>query len=227
MANPKPHCSVDYHAFGPVDFENKGHLIGTGIYGNAGTFTAPPYTQTIYDAAIENVHLKYEAYRNGGAEQKGPYLIARAEATTIMDKTGEYVDGLPGVDMAMIILAGFTPTKTGETDAVVPDAPVIEKVDRETTTWLKPQCHTVHGATFYGCFVLEQPLGPDITFYNGQISITPGASPIPSNIRLVITKGRFKEVPGLTKGRDYWIYFYAGNAAGISTLSEPVQVMCN
>ena len=229
MTTFKSHCSVDYHEFAGPDLETQGHKVSSGIYGHPVPFASPPFTQTVFDGLVEDVHLTYEAYHNGGVEQKGAYMTARTALIGALDTTGHFVDALPGVNDDMIVLAGFTPTKTGRTDAVVCEAPVITHVDKETTTWLKPLCNAVPGAIFYGCLILEAPLGENIVFYNGQIIISPvtGPIPVPSNVRLVVTKGRLKEIPQLEKGKDYWIYMYAGNSAGISPLSAGVQVMCN
>src|SRR5688572_6126075 len=128
------HCSVDYHEFNGADLETKGHAVSTGIYDHNPPFVAPPFTKAAFDAKVEAVHNTYEAYKNNlGPVTKGNYLIARANLIADMDTLGQFVDALPGVNEGMILLAGFTPTKTGETSAVIPDVPVIEEIQRNST----------------------------------------------------------------------------------------------
>jgi hypothetical protein len=230
MADSQPHCSLNFHTFGPIPFENFGHRVSSGIYGNAGTFTAPPYTQVVFDGLVTDVHDTYEAYFNGGLEQKGEYMTAYGLLLTALNDTATYVDGLPGLTEAMITLAGYTPTKTGVTSAVICAAPVIDKIDRETKGVLKPWCKPVAGADYIGCIVMDQPIGTSVSFVFGQIAID-GGSPVPPGpgfptVRLIVTKGRKKVVPGLTSGKEYWVYFYAGNAAGVSDLSAGVSIIC-
>jgi hypothetical protein len=230
MSSLKPHCSVDYHEFSGGDLESQGHKVSTGIYGNSGTFTTPPMTKTVFDQLVEDVHNTYEAYIHGGADQKGAYMTARTALITALDTIAKYVDGLSGVNEDMIVLAGFTPTKTGQTKAVVPVAPEIDinSIDTKTKGWLKLTCKNVQGAEFYGCIVLEQPLNDSVSMLFGQVSFSApsGPGPVPFNVRMVVTKGRYKEVPGLTSAREYWVYFYAGNTAGVSPLSNGVSVVC-
>jgi hypothetical protein len=230
MPNPKPHCSVDYHEFNGADLETQGHKVSNGIYGNPGTFASPPMTKTVFDQLVEDVHTTYEAYIHGGADQKGAYMTARSALIAALDSMAKYVDGLTGVNEDMIVLAGFTPTKTGQTKAVVPVAPELDMntIDTKTKGWLKFSCRHVTGAEFYGCIVLEQPLSDNVSFIFGQVSLSApfGPGPVPFNVRMVVTKGRYKEVPGLTSGREYWVYFYAGNSAGVSPLSNGVSIIC-
>jgi hypothetical protein len=226
----KPHCSVDYHEFSGPDLETQGHKVSTGIYSNDPPFTAPPYAKLVFDGMVEDVHNTYEAYHNGGVAQKGAYMTARNILITALDTTGKFVDDLTGVDDAMITLAGFRPTKTGQTKSVVPVAPELDMdaIDTKTKGWLKFTSKPVAGAEFYGCIVLEQPLNDNISFVFGQVSFSspPGPGPIPFNVRMVVTKGRYKELPGLTSGREYWVYLYAGNTAGVSSLSNGVSIVC-
>lgn len=83
---------------------------------------------------------------------------------------------------------------------------------------------------FYGAIlVADNPL-PDYISINaaGQVVVTgSGSAPAPpsptpgsSYYVMDFNKARKKKFTDLTKGRMYYIYFYAGNSGGISPLSE-------
>ncbi len=238
MADPKPHCSVDYHKFNGNDLDTKAHLVSEGIYTNNPPFTAPPMPQVDFEVLVTNHHDKYEDYKNGGKAQKGPYQTARTALITAMDTTGDYVDTLPGVDDDMILLAGFTPTKTGESSAVTPGVPDgIELTHGAASGELFAECAAQTGVSYYGCIlVAAQTLPGNVTLTaSGQIIATGNPVPPPAmaaaaeQVQIVIldvTKGRKKHFTGLVKGVEYFIYFYAGNTAGVSQLSEVKSILC-
>src|SRR5438046_2301000 len=101
MPDLQPHCSLSFHTFGPVAFEFFAHGVSAGIYGNAGTFPAPPKTQVQFDALVTAIHDTYEAYHNGGLEQKGAYMTAYELMLATLNNTATYVDGLAGLTEAM------------------------------------------------------------------------------------------------------------------------------
>ena len=227
MATVTPHCSLSYHQFNPTDLENFGHHVSTGIYTSTPPFSSPPYTQVVFDGFVSAFHDTYIAYKNGGADQKGAYMTAHTNLMEALDATAHYVDELPGVNEDMITRAGYTPTKTGDTKAVVPATPEVEKIDRPAKGTLEPSCKAVHGAEYYGCIILEHPWGDGMGFMAGQIGIEI-PTPIPSlpAIRIIVTKGRKKTAAMLTSGKEYGVYFYAGNSAGVSALSGGVSIIC-
>ena len=63
---------------------------------------------------------KYTAYKNGGKAQKGAYTTARTVLIAALDQNAEYIDGLAGLNTDMILLSGYTPTKTGDSKATTP-----------------------------------------------------------------------------------------------------------
>jgi len=46
------------------------------------------------------------------------------------------------------------------------------------------------------------------------------------NFRLILTKGRKKIVNNLESKTEYWFYFFAGNAAGVSQLGPGMSMVC-
>ena len=236
MANTKLHCSVDYHRFNGANLDTKAHLVSTGIYGNAPIFASPPLIKTAFEALVADHHDKYEAYKNGGKAQKGPYAISRTALIKAMDDTGDFVDALPGVDNDMILLAGYTPTKTGETQTVPPPVPTGVLLSLGVTGEMFGECGSITGDVFYGCILIAgQPLPEGFAINNaGQVIIMnnngggAGAPGKPSGVMLVLdlNKTRKKHFTGLTKGVEYYVYFFAVNNAGVSQLSQVVVLMC-
>ena len=223
MANSQPRCSVEYHNYNGTDLESQGHKTSNGVFGNNPPFTSPPTTKILFDPLVEDVHNTYEAFKEGGQAQKGAYLTARENLIAALDLLAKYVNELSGVNEAMIILAGFKPTKTGETQAVVPATPVIDKIERGSKGVLIPQCKPIKGASYYGCILLDKPMDTKLIFLNGMLAFDDGFD---SNFILNLTKGRKKIYSGLESGKEYWFYFYAGNSAGVSTLSEGESIVC-
>lgn len=236
MPNSKAHCSVDYHEFNGSDLDIKAHLVAEGIYTNNPPFTVPPVTQLAYDALVAAHHEKYEAYKNGGKAQKGAYLTARTSLITAMDTLGDYVDKLPGVDEDMILLAGFTPTKTGNSKAVAPPVPTGIELTFGVTGEVFAECAAIAGDIFYGCMMIaSKPLPDGFAISNGGQIIIPNdeaasvASAMVSNGIAAIgdlNKKRKKHFTGLTKGVEYYFYFFAVNSAGVSQLSAVQHITC-
>ena len=89
------------------------------------------------------------------------------------------------------------------------------------------------GATFYGCILVAgQPLPDGVSLNGSGRLIARGGKAMNAlaqhEIFIIIdlNKSRKKHFTGLKKGVDYYFYFYAGNSAGVSQLSEKVELMC-
>jgi hypothetical protein len=137
MAGKKSRCSLSYHRFGFPELETFAHHVSVSTYSHNPPFTAPPLTQAAFDALITVYHDTYEAYKNGGANQKADFDVAYNNLITALDNLAQYVDGLPILDEDVIKLAGYTPTKTGETAAVIPPAPTGVKLAQAATGEIK------------------------------------------------------------------------------------------
>ena len=80
----------------------------------------------------------------------------------------------------------------------------------------------VPGAAAYGCLLCLKPLSSATTIdAGGQLII--GASDFVS--KMDVNKSRKKVFTGLTAGVIYYLYFYALNSAGVSTLSKVESIM--
>lgn len=220
---PPTHPSnEDEQGFNGADLETFVHGVATGIYDHATTFTSPPVVKATFETTVEDFHNKYEAYKNGGKGQKGAYIIARDNLMKGLDDTAEYVDALPGLTEGIIVLAGYTPTKTGDTQAVLPDAPGVEKIEFGPKGTLIATAKSVAGGSYYGCVVTDKPIAGAINMDNGTFTL----DGFDGNFRLILTKGRKKTVNNLDSKTEYWFYFFAGNTAGVSQLGPDMSLVC-
>ncbi len=204
MPTSKIRCSVSYHKFYGDKMDTFAAGVLSGIYDNAGTFATPPILQAAFEVLVDNYHGAYEAYKNGGKGQKGAYIIARDNLIKGLDDTAEYVDALAGLTEGIIVLAGYTPTKTGDSQAVVPDSPGVEKIESGPKGTLIATCNTVPGAEYYGCLVTDKPILNGITMDDGNFSL----NGYDAGFRLVLTKGRKKTISQLESKIEYFFYFF-------------------
>ena len=237
MSNQTPHCSLNYHHFKFPEIETFAHGVSTGIYSHKPPFDSPPLSKADFDNLVDAYHKTYEAYKNGGKSQKGDFLIAKTNLFAALDTTANYVDNIANVDADMITLAGYTPTKTGDTKAVTPAVPTGVVITRGVTSELLAECGAVHGATFCGCIMVAGGPLPSGVAMNGagqliavnqkdNSNLNPNANQNAIVVAIDLTKSRKKQFNGLVKGVEYFFYFYAGNTAGISQLSEVQSLMC-
>jgi hypothetical protein len=222
MPNKTPHCAVSYHQYSGTQLDTFGHSVLDGIYNNSGTFASPPINKGDYQKVLDIYHDAYENYKNGGKSQKGAYTIARTNLTIALDSLGNYVETLPGVDEGIIQLSGFEPTKTGDTKAVPPTIPNIDKLTKQGNGTISAECFKVDGAEYYGCLVLSLPLDTSIQMVDGMLRF----DKVSSIVAHVLTKSRKKTISALTPVATYWVYFYAANSAGVSGISKGMSILC-
>ncbi len=213
--------------------------VVTGYYGNNPPFTVLPLTVAVFQALIDDYEDKRSDYENGGEDQKGPYLIAKDALIDALDLLSPETDKVAEGDAAVIILAGFEPTKErGETN--IPGQGVVT-VKRGIAGELIASSSIVEGAKHYGCIMVEGAPLPDWVVINGNGRIvwvsgaqpTPGppAGPTPapgspSSFQLDFTVKRVKHFQNLTHDVTYYFYFYAVNSKGVGPLSEAVSMVC-
>lgn len=235
----KQHVSLSFHQQSPDTFDTFAVGVRDGIFGNPTEFATPPLTQSAFQTLIDDYINKRAAYKQGGKAQKGPYQTARTALMGTLDTLADYVDELADGNEDLILLSGFVPTKAGDTEPAVPAVPTVKELERGPTRELFAECNTVTGAEYYGCILVQgQPLPPAVSM-NGLGQLIAVAlnddnphpneyKPVNGSIVVAIdfTKGRRKHFVGLQKGVDYYFYFFAANATGVSALSEPQVVMC-
>jgi hypothetical protein len=132
---------------------------------------------------------------------------------------------------------GLRPRDTTPTPAAKPPQPVV-KVKRGETTELISSCNGIPGVKAYGCLVTEgAPLPEGIAINadgrivvmnmgNGTNPPAPDPEPPITGAIVDLTSQRIKKFTGLRPGKNYFFYYYAVNAEGVSQLSEPVSMVC-
>jgi hypothetical protein len=230
-----PHCSVNYHNFGFSKLLDFSGGVKLKIYANDPPFTSPPLTEMQLNTLIENFHLAHTTYKNQGKLFKAEFIAAKNALLAGLDSIAAFIEGLTGVDEEMISLGGYTPTKTTDSEATIPDQTAIPELERGGAGEIFAHVPPVEGAEDYGCFAFaNQPMPAAFTFMNGQIVIRPDNSPTPPGPQPGpldpvfihdVSKSRFKHFQGLKPGVTYYFYFYAVNAAGVSILSAVRSMM--
>lgn len=229
-------CSLAYHETPNDQLKTFASGVAGGYYANNPPFTVLPLSLIDFQALIDDYDTKYDAYEKGGEAQKGPFLISKAALMDALDLLSAETDKVADGDEAVIILAGFTPTKApGET--VKPGQTTVT-VKRGIANELISTCALLEGAKHYGCIVTEgAPLPEDIIIDgNGRIvwsansSPSPGPGPLPgptpTRVFLDFTDQREKHFTDLVHDTTYYFYYYAVNAKGVGPLSEVVSMVC-
>jgi hypothetical protein len=140
------------------------------------------------------------------------------------------------MDDAAAEQCGLRPRDSTQTPSTKPTRPVV-KVKRGETTELISSCAGIAGVKSYGCLVTEGAPLPDIITINadGRVVVMdlgndgpepPAEEPKITGVIIDLTSQRIKKFTGLRPGKNYFFYYYAVNAAGVSLLSEPVSMVC-
>ncbi len=220
----KSTCSLEYHTESFDTLAETATGVKNGWFNNTGIFTATtPVTQTVFEGHIATYVLKYNAYKRGGDDQKGPFLLAKGDVLGDMDLFNGAVDTRANGNEDIIILGGFIPTKVTRSASSVPGVPVVTIGRGEASRMLVAECKVVPGAEFYGTLLTTKEL-TDTAIVEGQLVIAPTEAAY--IIRIDINKQRKKQFNALTKGTEYFAYFFAGNTAGVSQLSNVQGTIC-
>jgi len=227
-----PHVSLDFHE---MSFENCYTLGGTnriGIRDNPKYFDylktpKPPLTDDEYGVLLEDAFNTHNIYKQGGRAQKPDFDKAYFRLITGMDKVADYVNVVAVGDEGIIILSGFNIANslTNAGKQTFPGTPTVSAFRAETSGEIDSECDVFGRSAIYGCIVSEdKPLDPATTITGkGQLCIPPGQI---NKIIHVVDVHRKKKITGLTKGKNYWIYYYVSNVIGVSQLSVGFEIMC-
>ncbi len=217
-------CSLEYHTESFETLPDTATGVKTGWFGNTGTFAATaPVTQTVYEGHIATYNLKYSAYKRGGEDQKGPFLLAKADVLSDMDLFSIAVDARANGNEDIIILGGFIPTKVTRTASSVPGVAVVTVGRGEASRMVVAECKVVPGAEFYGALLTTKELA-NTAIREGQLVIDPADAAF--IIRIDVNKKRKKQFNALIKGNEYFVYYFAGNTAGVGQLSNVQGTIC-
>ncbi len=199
------------------------------MYGHPATFMSPTITEPVFRGLIQEFVNKKGSYE-GGNVPRTVFITAKDNLMAALDTTADYVDGVAQGNANTVTLGGYEATKGNSSKVNPPVQPTGIVIKRGINGELLAECAKMDKVIFYGALlVADNPL-PDYIGINaaGQVVVTgSGSAPAPpsptpgsSYYVLDFNKARKKKFTDLTKGRMYYIYFYAGNAGGISPLSE-------
>ena len=219
----KPKCARTVYKKATDDqLDTKLLAVIVGLTDHAVDFPAPPFGPAALQALLDTYTLTYNAYKRGGLDQKEEFLQAKAAVLDAMDDTAAYVDTVAKGDAVLIVNAGFEPTKTVLTPQPAPVQPSQLLVTRSKNRGeVTVECPVVANADYYGLVITEGVPLSGVTLSSGQFELGTVNYPL----LLDVTKARRKTLKDMKPGVMYYFYMYAGNAAGVSTLSDGISIM--
>jgi hypothetical protein len=213
-----------YHTLSVTLLANFGLGVRTNVFiTNPTLFPTPPMTQVAFEAIIEDFELKRSLYVNGGEDQRGPYEDALTALMAALDEFADMVDGIPNLTTAIVNQGGFVATKETDTEHHVPDGGkgVVNLRRGGSTGVVEAECNVVPEAEYYHCIVTNAPM-PELRIVNDDYLEYDKTGTF---FRIHQTKTRKKTFQGLTAGVVYYVYYWAGNAKGVSQVFEVKSIM--
>ena len=227
-----PHASLDFHEMSFDDCYTLAGKTRIGIRDNPKYFDylktpKPPLTDIEFAALIDDAFNTHNIYTEGGRAQKPEFVKSYNRLKAGMDKIAGYVNLIAVGDEGIIVLSGLNVanslTRAGK--QTYPGTPYVSAVRAEASGEIDSECDVFGRGAIYGCIVSEdKPLDPATTITGkGQLCIPTGQT---NKIIHVVDVHRKKKITGLTKGKNYWIYYYVANVIGVSQLSVGFEIMC-
>lgn len=227
MAVIKMYCSRSYRWESYDTVGGTAQRVSAGIYGNTGTFTAPPLTETVFNAAIDDYITKRGLYTQGGVNYRDAFDASYAVLIGHLDTQADFVDGVANGNGTIIAMGGFVATKGETTKAERPGQVSGLMVLSNAAGTVNMTCGKMDGASGYICIVTDGaplPDGVKVTD-TGKVIFNETAM---QSIRSMIIDGRTprrKSFNGLEPGNRYYFAYVAINSAGVGPLSNPLAVV--
>ena len=217
------HCALSYHQMAIAKLPTFATGVKNGQFNNPVQFPVNPVDQPTFEKHISNYEVSYKAYKKGGENQKGQFLIDKAALISDLDAFAISTDVAAAGDADIVILGGFVPTDGTNTKSVIPETPITTLTRGAATGVLLAEANVVAGAKNYGCILSLKPFSTaTVIDKTGQLTLGPNDF----FAKMDLTKSRKKQFVGLTAGTIYYVYFYASNTAGVSQLSKVESIMC-
>ena len=227
-------CGTEYRRLSGLHLPNFGTAVMNGVFDHPLVFDPASLTLVIPSTKVEFLALinaaqnSYSLFDKGGSAQKLAFNKDTENLVALVDKYAIYVNTVAKGNAVIITTAGFTATHSVPvTKSVVPGQPLnVTIANGLVSGTLEAECETFGGYHHYGCIACEgHPL------IDGLQITSSGKLIMPANITFRIfhdfTQGRKKVFNGLTKGVEYYFYYYIINAAGVGALSVVVSKMCS
>ena len=208
----------DYHRMTKPKYSKILTKVCNGVYGNTEDFMDPPISQADFLLLVKNYRDNNEQFEAGGTEYKAALDTSKTKLNNGMDTVKDYVEDLPNLTVDLANLSGFTLNKQSLSESLIPDTPVFNHLVRLGGGTFRFYYDAVDDAEYYGAFLVEGKGLPTGSFFaNGILDVPEGMSP---RILWHTLKQRIKTVYNLTLNKEYTIYYFAGNTAGVSGLSK-------
>ncbi len=226
-------CGLEFHRFSGVSLPTFGTKVMDGIWGHPLVFDplkspALPCTKAHFLEIINATQSSYSIYDMGGKAQKPDFEAAFNALISLLNDHAVYVNAVAKGDFNIILVSGFTPVHgVPPTKSVVPgQATSITVTNGSISGILDVECESFGANHHYGCIVCEGHTLPEGLQIINETSLT-----IPANLPFKVIHNfdhsRKKVFSGLTKGLEYYFYFYVFNNAGVGPLSVVVSKMCS
>jgi hypothetical protein len=219
----KPKCSkTDYKRAKDDQLDSKADAVVQGLTNHAVEFPAPPLSAAALQDLLDVYIDTYTAYKRGGLDQREEFLNAKTDLLNAMDSIADYVDSIAKGNGAIITDGGFVPTKSAPSPMQTPTRPVsvLAKYGNGHGE-IVIESPVVEGAEYYGLLMTQGTPAVNYTFINGLLTL----ETTNTTTFIEVSKSRKKTIKGLNAGVMYYCYMYAGNTAGVSSLSDMVQIM--
>ncbi len=163
----------------------------------------------------------YNAAQGGGTHEKDEQDKKEKVWDDKMRKEAAYVTRIADGDVAIITLAGFTPTETEATPSAPPAKVEGYKATRDDQSGIiNLTSDVMENVKGYVDIVSEDP-DVSITIINDQMMISPSLKPV----YILAGTTRKTSISNLTPAVKYYFLRYAFNAAGRGANSEKISIM--
>lgn len=211
----------DYKEASDDQLDLKATAVKNGLTDHAADFPAPPVTPVQLGDKITVYQNTRSAYKRGGLDQKAAFINAKEDLLEALDENADYVDDIADGEEELITKAGYVPTKAESTPKPVPNRPTgVTAKNANHPGEMIVECPAVDGASYYGLIVTENMPLQNYSFIDGLL----GFDNTNSRLGIDVNKGRKKLLQGLQPGTIYFFYMYAGNATGVSGLSDAINL---
>ena len=221
------HCSLAFHQMSFSKLSGFAQGVEQGLKKNSTVLD--PLTVPVKDAdlliLINNQINTHSAYKQGGKAQKPAFLLANAQLLSALNDIADYVDGIAVGDTIIITMAGYVPTNPGHSQSGGPlEQPVVSGSRGNSTGIIIVESDVFTKGCSFGCIVSEgKPLDQGVILNaSGQFIL-----PAEQTNRIIhdINNQRVKTFSGLTKGVDYYFYYYVVDTHYVSPLSDGLMIM--
>jgi hypothetical protein len=229
---------------GDGDFDTLQNIIVNKVTTNAVTWNIPTGEITKLTTAqavwIATWLIAKDKMNCTAAQRKAKDVARKAYEKVLRRFIQKWIYRNDDMNDGDVELCGLPPRDVIVSEGVAPEMPEVITLERGSTGEFTGKCNRVDNAVFYGAIVLaDDPLPDGVTInplgqfvvpsdHLPQANPQPGPFPQPAFVKLIfdLRKSRKKRFTGLKAGTTYFVYFYAGNASGISALSEVRTIMC-